>query len=113
MSSSDEPVYQWYRYRYGTETAISGAVYASYTLKSVDIDYQIYCVATCDGFAGSLVSEKTDKISAGPDVPTVYIAGVQLTKLNAADVLKDSGVSYEGKISYDPATNILTLDNVT
>lgn len=113
LSSSDEPVYQWYRYRYGTETAISGAVYASYTLKSVDIDYQIYCVATCDGFAGSLVSEKTDKISAGPDVPTVYIAGVQLTKLNAADVLKDSGVSYEGKISYDPATNILTLDNVT
>lgn len=113
LSSSDEPVYQWYRYRYGTETAISGAVYASYTLKSVDIDYQIYCVATCDGFAGSLVSEKTDKISAGPDVPTVYIAGVQLTKQNAADVLKDSGVSYEGKISYDPATNILTLDNVT
>ena len=113
LSSSDEPVYQWYRYRYGTETAISGAVYASYTLKSVDIDYQIYCVVTCDGFAGSLVSEKTDKISAGPDVPTVYIAGVQLTKLNAADVLKDSGVSYEGKISYDPATNILTLDNVT
>ena len=113
LSSSDRPIYQWYRYRYGTETAISGAVYATYSLSSADVDYQIYCVVTCDGFAGSLVSEKTDKISAGPDVPTVYIAGVQLTKLNAADVLKDSGVSYEGKISYDPVTNILTLDNVT
>lgn len=113
LSSSDRPIYQWYRYRYGTETAISGAVYATYSLSSADVDYQIYCVVTCDGFAGSLVSEKTDKISAGPDIPTVYIAGVQLTKLNAADVLKDSGVSYEGKISYDPVTNILTLDNVT
>lgn len=113
LGSGDEPVYQWYRYRYGTETAINGAVYPNYTLHSADVDYQIYCVVTCDGFAGSLVSEKTGKISAGPNVPAVYIAGVQLTKLNAADVLKDSGVSYEGKISYDPATNILTLDNVT
>ena len=105
--------YRWYRYRYGATTAISGAVYATYTLGSADIGYQIYCVATCVGYAGSLVSKKTDKISAGPDIPTVYIAGVQLTKLNAADVLKDSGVSYEGKISYDPATNVLTLDDVT
>lgn len=113
LSSSDEPVYQWYRYRYGTETEIKGATNATYTLVSVDIDYQFYCIVTCDGYAGSLVSEKTDKVVAGAYIPTVYIAGVQLTKLNAADVLKDSGVSYEGKISYDPATNILTLDNVT
>ena len=113
LSSDDTPNYQWYRYRYGTETEIKGATNASYTLTSVDIDYQFYCIATCDGYAGSLVSEKTGKVVAGAYIPTVYIAGVQLTKLNAADVLKDSGVSYEGKISYDPATNILTLDNVT
>ncbi|MBU5456205.1 hypothetical protein [Oscillibacter sp. MSJ-31] len=105
--------YRWYRYRYGAATAISGAVYATYTLGAADIGYQIYCVATCVGYAGSLVSDKTDKVEAGPDIPEVYIAGIQLTKQNAADVLKDSGVSYEGKVSYDPATNVLTLDDVT
>ncbi len=105
--------YRWYRSRYGTETAIKDAVYAKYTLTASDVGYQIYCVATCVGYAGSLVSEKTDKISAGPDVPEVYIAGVKLDKLKADDVLKDSGVSYTGKISYDAATNVLTLDHVT
>ena len=113
LSSGDTLNYQWYRYRYGTETEIKGATEATYTLTSVDIDYQLYCIVTCDGYAGSLVSEKTDKVVSGAYVPTVYIAGVQLTKLNAADVLKDSGVSYEGKVFYDPATNVLTLDNVT
>ena len=112
LSSSDKPVYQWYRYRYGTETAIKEANNANYTLTSSDIDCQIYCVLTCDSFAGSLVSDKTDKVSAGPDIPAIYIAGVQLDKFNADDVLKDSEISYEGKISYDIATNVLTLDNV-
>ena len=105
--------YRWYRYRYGTATAITDATYPTYTLSSSDVDCQVYCVATCAGYAGSLESEKTDKISAGPDVPEVYIAGVQLDKLKADDVLQDSGVSYEGKISYNAATNVLTLDNVT
>ena len=113
LSSADTPNYQWYRYRYGTETEIKGATEATYKLTSVDVDYQFYCVVTCDGYAGSLVSAMTDKVVSGAYVPTVYIAGVLLTKQNAADVLKDSGVFYEGKISYDPTTNVLTLDNVT
>ena len=38
---------------------------------------------------------------------SLYVAGVQVFDINASDVLGD------GKVSYDPISNVLTLDNAT
>ena len=53
----------------------------------------------------------TDKVVIKPDSYGVHIAGVDVTDLNYKDLSGIDGV--EGKLSYDPATNTLTMEDVT
>ena len=53
----------------------------------------------------------TDKVVIEPDSYDVQIAGVDVTSLNCKDLSVIDGV--DGKISYDPETNTLTMEDVT
>ena len=53
----------------------------------------------------------TDKVVIAPDSYDVQIAGVDVTSLNCKDLSVIDGV--DGKISYDPETNTLTMEDVT
>ena len=53
----------------------------------------------------------TDKVVIAPDSYDVQIAGVDVTSLNSKDLSVIAGV--DGKISYDPETNTLTMEDVT
>ena len=53
----------------------------------------------------------TDKVVIEPDSYDVQIAGVDVTSLNCKDLSVIGGV--DGKISYDPETNTLTMEDVT
>ena len=53
----------------------------------------------------------TDKVVIEPDSYRVQIAGVDVTSLNSKDLSVIAGV--DGKISYDPETNTLTMEDVT
>lgn len=99
------PTYQWYRYPgYGEATAIKNANKSTYELVADDVNKQIFCEVTCPTYAGKLVSAKTEKVK-GVTFPEIYICGTQITNKNAGNVLGD------GTVSYDLATNVLTLKN--
>ena len=53
----------------------------------------------------------TDKVVIAPDSYGIKIAGVDVTSLNCKDLSVIDGV--DGKISYDPETNTLTMEDVT
>ena len=53
----------------------------------------------------------TDKVVIEPDSYGIKIAGVDVTSLNSKDLSVIAGV--DGKISYDPETNTLTMEDVT
>ena len=53
----------------------------------------------------------TDKVVIEPDNYGIQIAGVDVTKKNCKDLSVIDGV--DGKISYDPETNTLTMEDVT
>ena len=53
----------------------------------------------------------TDKVVIAPDSYGVLIADVDVTALNCKDLSVIDGV--EGKMSYDPETNTLTMEDVT
>ena len=53
----------------------------------------------------------TDKVVIGSDSYDVQIAGVDVTQKNCKDLSVIDGV--DGKISYDPETNTLTMEDVT
>ena len=53
----------------------------------------------------------TDKVVVEPDSYGIQIAGVDVTSLNCKDLSGIDGV--DGKISYDPETNTLTMEDVT
>ena len=53
----------------------------------------------------------TDKVVIKPDSYGIKIADVDVTALNCKDLSGIDGV--EGKLSYDPATNTLTMEDVT
>ena len=53
----------------------------------------------------------TDKVVIAPDSYGIKIAGVDVTSLNSKDLSVIAGV--DGKISYDPETNTLTMEDVT
>lgn len=53
----------------------------------------------------------TDKVVIAPDSYDINIAGVDVTSLNSKDLSGIDGV--DGKISYDPETNTLTMEDVT
>ena len=53
----------------------------------------------------------TDKVVIEPDSYGFMIAGVDVTKKNCKDLSVIEGV--DGKISYDPETNTLTMEDVT
>ena len=53
----------------------------------------------------------TDKVVVEPDSYGIQIAGVDVTKKNCKDLSGIDGV--DGKISYDPETNTLTMEDVT
>ena len=53
----------------------------------------------------------TDKVVIEPDSYGIQIAGVDVTSLNCKDLSVIDGV--DGKISYDPETNTLTMEDVT
>ena len=53
----------------------------------------------------------TDKVVIEPDKYGVQIAGVDVTKKNCKDLSVIDGV--DGKISYNPETNTLTMEDVT
>ena len=53
----------------------------------------------------------TDKVVIEPDTYGFNIAGVNVTKKNCKDLSVIDGV--DGKISYDPETNTLTMEDVT
>ena len=53
----------------------------------------------------------TDKVVIEPDSYDVQIAGVDVTSLNCKDLSVIDGV--DGKISYDPETKTLTMEDVT
>ena len=53
----------------------------------------------------------TDKVVIEPDNYGIQIAGVDVTKKNCKDLSVIDGV--DGKISYDPETNPLTMEDVT
>ena len=53
----------------------------------------------------------TDKVVIEPDSYGFKIAGVKVTSLNCKDLSVIDGV--DGKISYDPETNTLTMEDVT
>ena len=53
----------------------------------------------------------TDKVVVEPDNYGIQIAGVDVTKKNCKDLSVIDGV--DGKISYDPETNTLTMEDVT
>ena len=53
----------------------------------------------------------TDKVVIEPDSYGVQIAGVDVTALNCKDLSVIDGV--DGKMSYDPETNTLTMEDVT
>ena len=53
----------------------------------------------------------TDKVVIEPDSYGVLIAGVDVTSLNCKDLSVIDGV--DGKMSYDPETNTLTMEDVT
>ncbi len=53
----------------------------------------------------------TDKVVVEPDSYGIQIAGVDVTSLNCKDLSVIDGV--DGKISYDPETNTLTMEDVT
>ena len=53
----------------------------------------------------------TDKVVIEPDSYGIEIAGKKVTKKNCKDLSVIDGV--EGKMSYDPETNTLTMENVT
>lgn len=104
LPAGSVPVYTWYRYKYGTTSHISSAAGNQYTLSDADAGSQIYCEMTCEGYAGKLVSAKTEKIQY-IYIPTIYVNGEQVTWDNRDNVLGD------GTVSYDLSTNVLTLRN--
>ena len=53
----------------------------------------------------------TDKVVIAPDSYGIKIAGVDVTQKNCKDLSVIDGV--DGKISYDPETNTLTMEDVT
>ena len=53
----------------------------------------------------------TDKVVIAPDSYGIKIAGVDVTALNCKDLSVIDGV--DGKMSYDPETNTLTMEDVT
>ena len=53
----------------------------------------------------------TDKVVIAPDSYGIKIAGVDVTSLNSKDLSVIDGV--DGKISYDPETKTLTMEDVT
>ena len=53
----------------------------------------------------------TDKVVIEPDSYGIQILGVKVTSLNCKDLSVIDGV--DGKISYDPETNTLTMEDVT
>ena len=53
----------------------------------------------------------TDKVVIAPDSYRIKIAGVDVTQKNCKDLSVIDGV--DGKISYDPETNTLTMEDVT
>ena len=53
----------------------------------------------------------TDKVVIEPDSYGFNIAGVNVTKMNCKDLSVIDGV--DGKMSYDPETNTLTMEDVT
>ena len=53
----------------------------------------------------------TDKVVIAPDSYGIQIAGVDVTALNCKDLSVIDGV--DGKMSYDPETNTLTMEDVT
>ena len=53
----------------------------------------------------------TDKVVIAPDSYGIKIAGVDVTSLNSKDLSVIAGV--DGKISYDPETKTLTMEDVT
>lgn len=104
LLAGSAPVYTWYRYKYGTTSIIDSTIGNQYTLKDADAGSQIYCEMTCEGYAGKLVSAKTEKIQY-IYIPTIYVNGEQVTWDNRDNVLGD------GTVSYDLSTNVLTLRN--
>lgn len=108
--NGNKPTYRWYRCRWDLEPELiksDNEPYskATYKLTTTDIGCRIYCELTCDGYAGTLVSEKTEQISAGATFPNIFVNGIQITKDNASDVTGN------GTVSYDVGTNTLTLCN--
>ena len=61
-----------------------------------------------DGSGGSIT---TDTVVIEPDSYGIWVADKEVTTLNHKDLSGIDGV--EGKLSYDPATNTLTMENVT
>ena len=53
----------------------------------------------------------TDKVVIAPDSYGIKIAGVDVTALNCKDLSRIDGV--DGKMSYDPETKTLTMEDVT
>lgn len=106
LPSGDVLVYTWYRYWYGTTSAVlSGANKTTYELGDSDLGGQFYCVVTCDGWAGEIKSEMTATVSY-EYFPPIYVCGTLIDNTNASDVLNDGG-----SVSYDKASNTLTLKN--
>lgn len=108
--NGNKPTYRWYRCRWDLEPELiksDNEPYskATYKLTTTDIGCRIYCELTCDGYAGTLVSPKTEQISAGATFPDISVNGIQITKDNASDVTGN------GTVSYDVSTNMLTLHN--
>ncbi|MCI6606067.1 MAG: hypothetical protein MSC56_09315 [Clostridiales bacterium] len=106
LPSGSKLVYTWYRYWYGTTSAVlSGVNETAYKLGDTDLGGQFYCVVTCDGCAGEIKSEMTATVSY-EYFPPIYVCGILIDNTNAGDVLNDGG-----SVSYDKGSNTLTLKN--
>lgn len=108
LEDGDKPLYTWYRYYYGTTTLITSSYRNTYTLVGADASSQIYCEVTCAGYAGKKVSAMTATVEYSK-YPEIYVCGIKLEDVNAADVLSDGS----GSVSYDIGRNVLTLNNAT
>ncbi len=97
-------------YFYGIQTETGKGAYSVYS------DSDVYDLSDTEGYSRSFLPKTT--LYTG-DVPApaisydLYIAGVQVTSANAADLSVINGVDVDagGEASFDPDTNVLTLNN--